>query len=309
MTLPRAPSVLVGPAAGLLASLWLGTSAAEALGVVQAVAVLGSAIVAMLATAMGGLMMSDWQADMQSRRDWAQLGLTPAELSSPIQVRTAYQNSTDNEALRAIFRAHRTGVHAVVRDASAAPLTSEHAGHGQELSQDGAHHHALSRSTAESKVRLLRATFHVKHHAIPARLVVNGLSWQGPVAYELNMPNRVALFAGRTAEIITLGNSEDVEAQRLSTARGLIDPTAEAPSCRGPPPLKQRRSRRGAITAIERAGAGSSVLRDGDPRVRDDLGQPVPVCATELDVIETYLGDTLDELFASSKPSAGTERA
>jgi hypothetical protein len=43
--------------------------------------------------------------------------------------------------------------------------------------------------------------------------------------------------------------------------------------------------------------------------VRDDLGQPVPVCATELDVIETYLGDILDELFASSKTNAEPERS
>jgi hypothetical protein len=39
---------------------------------------------------------------------------------------------------------------------------------------------------------------------------------------------------------------------------------------------------------------------DGDLPVRDDLGRPVPICAAEVAVIETYLGDVLEELFAES---------
>jgi hypothetical protein len=50
------------------------------------------------------------------------------------------------------------------------------------------------------------------------------------------------------------------------------------------------------------------VSPDGDPVVRDNLGQPVPICGAEVAVIETYLGDTLEELFASSKASARPER-
>ena len=104
MTMPRAASLLVGLFAGLFVVPWLGSSA-TGLSIVQAVAVLTSATAATLATAMGGLIVSDWQADIQSRRDWAQLGLMPAELSASTQVQTAwdidpsYQNSADNEAL------------------------------------------------------------------------------------------------------------------------------------------------------------------------------------------------------------------
>jgi hypothetical protein len=43
--------------------------------------------------------------------------------------------------------------------------------------------------------------------------------------------------------------------------------------------------------------------------VRDNLGHPVPVCAAEVDAIETYLGTILDELFASSKAGSEPERA
>jgi hypothetical protein len=47
---------------------------------------------------------------------------------------------------------------------------------------------------------------------------------------------------------------------------------------------------------------------DGDLVVLDNLGQPVPVCAAEVNVIETYLGDALD-LFALSKARSGPEQA
>jgi hypothetical protein len=50
------------------------------------------------------------------------------------------------------------------------------------------------------------------------------------------------------------------------------------------------------------------VSPDGDPLVRDNLGQPVPIRVAEAAVIETYLGDALEGLFASSKASAGPER-
>jgi hypothetical protein len=43
--------------------------------------------------------------------------------------------------------------------------------------------------------------------------------------------------------------------------------------------------------------------------VRDNLGQPVPICTAEVNIIETYLGDALEEVFASSKAASGPERA
>ena len=106
----RVASSLVGLGAGIFAALWLGSSALGSASIVQTVAVLASAIVAMLATAMGGLMLSDWQAELQTRHEWTQLGLTPAELSTLTQVQTAwdvdprYQSSATYEALLAIFR-------------------------------------------------------------------------------------------------------------------------------------------------------------------------------------------------------------
>jgi hypothetical protein len=40
-------------------------------------------------------------------------------------------------------------------------------------------------------------------------------------------------------------------------------------------------------------------LSAGDLVVRDNLGEPIPVTAAEVDVIETYFGSLLDELLGS----------
>jgi hypothetical protein len=59
--MPRAASLLAGLIAGLGAGQWLDPWPSGVLSMVQAVGVLASATVAALATAMGGLMVSDWQ--------------------------------------------------------------------------------------------------------------------------------------------------------------------------------------------------------------------------------------------------------
>jgi hypothetical protein len=324
MTMPRTASLLVGLAAGLFAALWLGTSARDVLSIVQAVAVIASAAVAALATAMGGLMVSDWQAEAQSRRDWAQLGLAPAELSTPAPAQTAWDidqsnhNSADNAALRQIFRTHRAvppvqpeSIRAVVAGLTPASLGSEHANHIEELSRDGLRHHALRGAIVASNVRMLPAVashraakLHVKRTVLPARLVANGRSWQGWVAHQPSTPTRVALSAESTGEIVTLGSSGDVQARQPSEVGGMIDPATEAPSCRGPPVRHSRSSHRRlpvpAHPAIKREAPTGEVVARTDPVVRDDLGQPVPVCAAELEVIEVYMGHVLSDLLASS---------
>ena len=46
--------------------------------------------------------------------------------------------------------------------------------------------------------------------------------------------------------------------------------------------------------------ASTSPEQGSDPIVRDDLGQPVPVCAAEVNVIEVYLGHLLSDVFEPS---------
>ena len=110
------------------------------------------------------------------------------------------------------------------------------------------------------------------------------------------------------AEAIVLTGCRDAQRMRpaeaaTETVRG---PGIELPSCRGPPPLGRERPARGAAG---RAAPPRRASPDGDPLVGDNLGQPVPICAAEVNVIETYLGDALDELFASSKAASEPEQA
>jgi hypothetical protein len=48
-------------------------------------------------------------------------------------------------------------------------------------------------------------------------------------------------------------------------------------------------------------------VQPADPIVRDNLGHQVPVCAAELDVIETYLDQVLRDLLASPTPRSQQE--
>ena len=75
----------------------------------------------------------------------------------------------------------------------------------------------------------------------------------------------------------------------------------QPPACRGPPRSARKPAGLGGLAPC--ASADEALV------VRDNLGHPVPVCAAEVDAIETYLGTILDELFASSKAGSEPDRA
>ena len=54
---------------------------------------------------------------------------------------------------------------------------------------------------------------------------------------------------------------------------------------------------------------GTSALPTSDPLVVDNLGYRVPICATELDVIETYLDRALQELLGSGAAAPDREKS
>jgi hypothetical protein len=54
-------------------------------------------------------------------------------------------------------------------------------------------------------------------------------------------------------------------------------------------------------------GAGKWLA--ADPIVRDDLVEQVPICAAELDVIDTYLDQVLRHLLASSTADSEQEQS
>jgi hypothetical protein len=64
-----------------------------------------------------------------------------------------------------------------------------------------------------------------------------------------------------------------------------------------PPVEAKRRLRRGQADADQ-----------PDPIVRDNLGDPVPITAAEVDAIETYLGPMLRDLLADVAPPRKDKR-
>ena len=131
------------------------------------------------------------------------------------------------------------------------------------------------------------------------RLTVNAGSnwvWSG----------RALAASSYAAEVIVLASCRDAQHTRPAEAATETVRGTQPPNCRGPPSVEQRRLARGVATMA--AAPNTSSNGNDEPLVLDSLGQPVPVCVAEMNVIETYLGDVLEELFAS-KASSDPERA
>ena len=131
------------------------------------------------------------------------------------------------------------------------------------------------------------------------RLAVNaGSSWWAT--------SRALAAPSHGAEVIVLASCRDAQRTRPAEAASETVRAAgiQPPGC--PPSLGRERPGR---SAAGRAAPTRRASPDGDPLVRDNLGQPVPICTAEVNVIETYLGKALEELFASSKGASEPERA
>lgn len=142
-------------------------------------------------------------------------------------------------------------------------------------------------------------------YAVPTRLVVNGSGWSAPEWGGLSWPT-----PWQPARIIVLGARQGDQTTPVEPCAGAeIDSSTEPPSCRGPP-SRRRSSHAKAVTAAKPLidPPGAPALSSGDPVVRDDLGEPIPVTAAEVDVIETYLGPLLDELLGS-RPGSESRQA
>lgn len=135
-----------------------------------------------------------------------------------------------------------------------------------------------------------------------ARHAVNaGPNWLAP-DWALAPPRHAA-------EVVVLSSCRDAQGMRpeeVASEAGCASGT-EPPSCRGPPSLEQSRLARRVGTTAGRAAPVRNAS-NGDLVVLDNLGQPVPVFTAEVDVIETYLGDVLEEVFASSKAGSEAKR-
>jgi hypothetical protein len=142
----------------------------------------------------------------------------------------------------------------------------------------------------------LRDVFRVWRFLPPQGAANAGSNWLASNQAVLKPATRS--HAAAVIVLISCGNGQSARPADAGT-EVVSAAGSEPPSCRGPPPLERRRSVR---------GAASNASPDGVPVVLDNLGQPVPVCAAELNVIETYLGDVLDGLLASSEVGSEPDR-
>ena len=319
MAFVRSPYVLIGLAAGLAAALCLGgvtlpVNPMDASTIAHAVAVAATCVVAVLATAVGALMVSDWQADVQSRHDWARLGLTPAHVSLAVELTPRgdldprYLAPTSDEALQQVFRARRIAAPMAysvparaqpVELPSAQPVPDHVSGTGA-ASEGDVPRHASPRAVstrpaaAQTVVPSWKGKRRQKIMAGRPRLVANGTPWPHWTA-GIHPPTE------RAAEVIVLSASRDNRAQPQPEASVVPDGanSTARPACRGPPQAVARRRSTAEPAATQRRDERTDTSPDGII-VIDDLGPQIPICAAELEVIETYLGHVLDDLLASS---------
>ncbi len=141
-----------------------------------------------------------------------------------------------------------------------------------------------------------------------ARLVANGGAWSDWLGCERGILTHPP-SSGSIADIITLSGDRGDRGDRDRRERvpdpctgGSIVGSVEPPNCRGPPSVAGRRPGGRETPPAKLSVDGASPVQTAntrptsDPLVVDDLDHPVPICAAELDVIETYLGRPLQDL-------------
>jgi hypothetical protein len=331
MALPRKLCVAAGAVAGLGSAVWL--SAIGSL-VVHVVLVPATVVVAMLIAAAGALLMEDWRADLESRQAWAGLAPLVAEWNEAVGgqavhgVDPRYLSALDNDAVQRVLRSHRSAIAAVpvqaiaescaasaisrspsAVDASDAAPTATCNGESStaEVSRGGGIERARVFTAASLVACDRRVAFaRCAEHGVPTRLVVNGSGWS---AREWGVPTWPT--PSQPGRIIVLGAGQrDQTTPAEPCVGGEIGSSTEPPSCRGPP-SRRRSSHAKAVAAPKPSISPAPIapaLSGGDPVVRDNLGEPIPVAAAEVDVIDTYLGPLLDELLGS-RPGSESRQA
>lgn len=328
MSVPRTPYVVVGAIAAPV-GLCVGAMAPVP-GVLAGT--IAAALVMLLSTA-GALLIGDWWADQQSRQAWAEVAPALAEWKPIVRkevghIETRYPPAVADDGLSELFRAHRflppqpaavmelavAGSAFSVAPAEALPTGKAcktalgNRGDGENdagtLVKDNSSDEATLGWARPTKggaaVVGRRAALSVcVAGRSRVRLAVNaGTQWLAP-EWALAPPRYAA-------EVVVLSSSRDAQRMRPEEAAseaGCATGT-EPPNCRGPPSLEQPRSARRVATKAGRAAPVRNASSDGDFVVLDNLGQPVPVCTAEVDVIETYLGGALDEVLGSSQVSS-----
>jgi hypothetical protein len=288
--------------------------------------------VVMVVSAAGALLAADWRAEVGSQRAWAEVAPMLAEWNARVRTEGAdidrrYPPAFVSNALRDVFRVRRF-LPPEAGDIMPAPALACRRPRDEALPTRAAYEAArgtapewvsdesarlrrgLSNAKPANSLAALTGRRSARGHCVVGgsgmRLVVNaGSNWPESDQALLRPATR-----SHAATVIVLTSCANAQDRRPADAEAesIAATGTQPPSCRGPPTLEQRRSARRAAIAAVRAAPALDASSNGDPVVLDNLGQPVPVCAAELNVIETYLGDVLEELLARSRASSESKR-
>lgn len=277
--------------------------AAVTFGTLGAMHITAAVLIGVLATfiAFAGLLIaSDWQADMQSRHDWAEIGLTPTHLSLTGDTGPAsdighrYLATGSDEALQRVFRANHAAAQ-IARNAQLFAQSAEQPSSDPEWDQGGG---AVARSEAHAIEGALRPVVGAPSRVTLAvartwkgkrqktemaprlRLVANGAPWS-------LWTTRIGPATQGSAEVVVMSAGQNDLAQSQPEA------SIDAGNAEFTRPVGLRSTTNNPDTPDPR--------RVGRRVVTDDLGPKIPITLEELDAIESYLETDLRKLFSSRK--------
>ena len=278
--------------------------AAVTFGTLGVASMAAAVLIGVLATfiAFAGLLsISDWQADVQTRQEWARLGLTPVHLSSAAELAREsdldprYLAPSSNEALQQVFRVYRVeaqttcSVPALERSASVLPAP-DHVSDVKVIPKADSPKCALpkvvSTRAATGKASSWKERSRAKVMAVRVRLVVNGATWPerlAPIPRSIDKAADIIVLSGRRREQVT----PLPEASVVSNDAESTEPVS--------------------LYSATSNSDTSAPRRVGRRVVTDNLGPKIPITSEELDAIETYLEADLRKLFSSRKSGGAPE--
>lgn len=293
-------------------------------------------VLAAMTGAAGVLIAADVRADMTAAREWndvqadAFVIAAPAETASIDRVDALYVAGPQDEGLRRILLAHRFMVPVPPPNAigSLAPKRDDvrvvPAGTsikpevqavrtvcvanslGETLAAPAAAQRKLGPqliSSNEKSALGRNQTYAVRKVPVLKRIANANTRWDWPFFATAPTSRVPGSDFGFSAIVLADRNGRD-ETSAPSDVAPEPETTVQ-PCCRGPPVGTGRRH--GADGAAHlgkpfREIHRSRAIPPADLVVIDNLGDRIPVCQAELEVLEAYLEDVLDDMLGSSKP-------
>lgn len=298
--------------------------------------VLGLVLAAMTGAA-GVLIAADVRADMAAAQAWHEIHAetvvfaTPAETASTDRIDALYAAGPQDEGLRRLLLAHRfimpvpppngtvllapeRGVARAVTQPTGAAIEPELQtvrtvyvadGHGERLAAPAAAQRKLGPRLISSNTMSARGPSQndaVRNAFAPKRIASAGSRWDWPVFATVATSH---VTGGSGCNEIVLADRNGRGEDSASSDVAPEPETTVQPCCRGPPVGTGRRHVTDGYVHLGKPFRETDLSRANPPTdlvVIDNLGDRIPVCQAELEVLEAYLEDVLDDVLGSSKP-------